>query len=134
MLTPMGITLFNVTQYCATLNMALSNRHPYYVNYLCDILWEICPKRPELIDIDNAWKSVIIEEWSDALNELSDLPMGQRRLLKYIANNHVKNIQSQETCTTLSMPANSLSTAIHVLLEKDYVDSIPQFLILDFLR
>ncbi len=102
--------------------MELSNRHPYYVNYLCDIVWETCPKRPEVIDIDNAWKNVIIEEWSDALKELSDLPMGQRRLLKYIANHHVKNIQSQETCTTLSMPASSLSTAIHVLLEKDYVE------------
>jgi uncharacterized protein len=102
--------------------MELTNRHPYYVNYLCDSIWEACPKLPEMMDIESAWSSVVIEEWSDALRELSDLPLGQRRLLKYIANNDSKNIQSQETCTILSMPASSLSTAVHVLIEKDYVE------------
>lgn len=102
--------------------MELSNRHPYYVNYLCDILWEACQQLPEIKDVENAWASVVIEEWSDALRELSDLPIGQRRLLKYIANNTIKNIQSQETCATLSMPASSISTAVHVLIEKDYIE------------
>ncbi len=102
--------------------MRLSNRHPYYVNYLCDIVWETCNKLPEVIDIESAWASVVIEEWSDALKELSDLPIGQRRLLKYIANNTTKSIQSQETCATISMPASSISTAVHVLIEKDYVE------------
>jgi uncharacterized protein len=102
--------------------MELSNRHPYYVNYLCDILWESCPKAPIVMDIEDAWANVVIEEWSDALRELSDLPMGQRRLLKYIANHFEKNIQSQEACIKLSMPASSISTAVHVLTEKDYVE------------
>ena len=102
--------------------MTLSNRHPYYVNYLCDILWEIVHKLPQIIDIENAWASVVAEEWSDALRELSDLPIGQRRLLKFLANNAAKNIQSQETCVAISMPASSISTAVHVLIEKDYVE------------
>lgn len=102
--------------------MGLSNRHPYYVNYLCDVLWEACQKLPNASDVESAWASVVIEEWSDALREFSDLPIGQRRLLKYIANHPIKNIQSQETCATLSMPASSISTAVHVLIEKDYVE------------
>ena len=108
----------------ATFNkiMVLSNRHPYYVNYLCDILWETCDQLPDVIDIENAWANVVIEEWSDALRELSDLPIGQRRLLKFIANNAIKSIQSQETCVAISMPASSISTAVHVLIEKDYVE------------
>src|SRR5262245_58566788 len=102
--------------------MSLSNRHPYYVNYLCDIIWEECPKAPNVKNIEQAWANVIAEEWSDVLRELSDLPIGQRRLLKYIANNTEKNLQSQETCSNLSMPASSIATAIHALTEKDYVE------------
>jgi uncharacterized protein len=102
--------------------MELSNRHPYYVNYLSDILWEVSKKLPKVNDVVNAWANVVAEEWSDALRELSDLPMNQRRLLKYIANNHLKNIQNQQTCIALSMPVSSISTAIHVLIEKDYVE------------
>jgi len=102
--------------------MELTNRHPYYVNYLCDIVWESCLKTPNPEDIELAWTNVVIEEWSDALKELADLPMGQRRLLKYIANYDEKNIQNQETSTLLSMPTSSIATAIHVLVEKDYVE------------
>lgn len=100
----------------------LTHRHPYYVNYLCDSLWEGCQKLPTVMDIDHAWHNVVVEEWSDALRELSNLPLGQRRLLKYIANSDTKNLQSQETSAALSMPTSSISTAVHVLIEKDYAE------------
>src|SRR3990167_2587591 len=103
--------------------MALSNRHPYYVNYLCDVVWERCIRAPAIRDVEQAWDRVIAEEWSDALRELSDLPIGQRRLLKYIGNNTlISSVQNQEASVALSMPTSSLSTAIHVLIEKDYVE------------
>lgn len=102
--------------------MQLSNRHPYYVNYLCDCIWDTCNKLPNLTDIEAAWKIVVMEEWSDALRELSDLPMGQRRLLKYIANHDAQSLQSQETCNKLSMAASSIASAIAILVEKDYLE------------
>lgn len=102
--------------------MILSNRHPYYVNYLCDILWETSSQLPTLQNVDNAWDNVVTEEWSDALRELSDLPIGQRRLLKYIANNKIKSIQGQKTCVALAMPASSISTGVNALIEKDYTE------------
>jgi hypothetical protein len=102
--------------------MELTHRHPYYVNYLCDSIWEECHNLPTVKDVERAWQNVVIEEWSDALRELSDLPLGQRRLLKHIANSDTKNLQSQETCTTLSMPPSSIATALHVLVEKDYAE------------
>ncbi len=102
--------------------MELSNQHPYYVNYLCDSLWESCKKLPVIEDVQQAWEKVVMEEWSDALKELSDLPMGQRRLLKYIASHPVKNIQSQGVCHQLSMPASSIASSINTLLDKDYIE------------
>ncbi len=102
--------------------MERSNRHPYYVNYLCDAVWEASLKIPSVQDVENAWTNVVIEEWSDALRELSDLPVGQRRVIKYLANNRVESIHSQETCIALSMPTSSIATAVHVLIEKDYIE------------
>lgn len=102
--------------------MELANRHPYYVNYLCDGVWEICKKSPRIVDVEKAWNMVVLEEWSDALKELSDLPLGQRRLLKYIANYDAKNIQSQETSAQLSMAVSSIATSLNSLIEKDYIE------------
>lgn len=107
--------------------MTLSNRHPYYVNYLCDVIWESCQQLPTSSHVRKAWATVIAEEWSDALKELSDLPMGQRRLLKYIANNQIKNIQSHETSAALFMPASSLASAAATLIEKDYIEQDAEY-------
>ncbi len=102
--------------------MKLSHRHPYYVNYLCDSLWEICQDFPSCETVERAWQTVVTEEWSDALKELSELPLGQLRLLKYVANEKTKNIQSQESSVKLSMPPSSIASAASALIEKDYVE------------
>jgi hypothetical protein len=102
--------------------MAFTHRHPYYVNYLCDSVWWRCKQLPSVDDISNAWKLVIAEEWSDALKELSALSQGQRRVLKYVANIDVKNLQSHEASAKLAMAASSIATVIGTLVEKDYLE------------
>lgn len=49
--------------------MICSERHPYYVNYLCDVLWSECTKIPTVSDVDHCWKSVVEEERSDLLKD-----------------------------------------------------------------
>jgi len=105
--------------------MQLSNRHPYYVNYLCDIVWEICQHPPKITDVSKAWKIVITEEWRDALKELSDLPLGQRRILKFIANHAVTHLQSRAISEALSMAVSSIATSVNTLIEKDYIEKDP---------
>ena len=102
--------------------MTLSNRHPYYVNYLCDAVWEVTRVSPDIDAVEKAWKQVVAEEWSDAVKELADLPLGQRRLLKFIANIESKNIMSRESSAQLFMPISSISTAIKSMIDKDYVE------------
>lgn len=102
--------------------MTLSNRHPYYVNYLCDVIWADCKNFPTIKMVEDAWGKVVIEEWSDALRELSDLPIGQRRLLKYIATHTPKNLTSHEVCQQLFMPASSINAANQALMMKDYIE------------
>jgi DNA-binding IclR family transcriptional regulator len=102
--------------------MKLSNRHPYYVNYLCDMIWQDYDLPPNINNVKAAWAKVVAEEWSDALRELSTLSLNQRKVLRFIAKNTVNNITSQDSCLKLSLPSSTISSALKALIEKDYVE------------
>lgn len=99
-----------------------TNRHPYYVNYLCDCIWSQQTRLPNKCDIEKAWQQVVKEEWGDAIRELSDLAMGQRRLLRFIALGNSKNIMSRECSEQLHMSISSINSAVTALLNKDYLE------------
>lgn len=102
--------------------MKFSNRHPYYVNYLCDMIWQDYDQIPNIDNVKAAWIKVVEEEWSDAVRELSALSLTQRKILRFIANNDTSNITSQETCVKLSLASSTISSALKALIEKDYVE------------
>jgi uncharacterized protein len=102
--------------------MNLSNRHPYYVNYLCDVLLEEYDRPPTVDKVKKAWSIVVEEEWSDALKDISMLSLSQRKILRFIATQDVSNILSQETCTKLILPSSTISSAVETLIEKDIVE------------
>lgn len=103
--------------------MRLSHRHPYYVNYLCDILWEENDQLPNVDNVKQAWALVVEEEWSDALKEIAALSLNQRKLLKFIATHNVITIANHETSSILHMPTSTITSAIETLIEKDYIET-----------
>ena len=107
----------------STLNeiMTLSGRHPYYVNYLCDIIWEN-ETYPDINDVQKAWSLLVEEEWSDALKEISILSLAQRKFLKFIAQHEVTALSSQETSLKTNMALSTIASTVEVLLEKDYIE------------
>lgn len=104
--------------------LTISNRHPYYINYLCDTVWQQNKKLPTEKSIQTAWQQVVSEEWSDAVHEISELPMSQRRLMRFIALKGGKQITSKEATTQLEMAASSAMSSLTALVEKDYVTRI----------
>jgi uncharacterized protein len=102
--------------------MTLSNRHPYYVNYLCDVILEENDSSPTVNQVKKAWEIVVQEEWSDVLKEISMLSLSQRKILKFIATHDIDNILSQETCIKLALPSSTISSATEILIEKDYIE------------
>ena len=64
----------------------LTERHPFYLNKLCDGLWTYCNNNlPLSSDVDNAWLEVLEEEKSDAIKKISLLSIGQKVVLNQIA-------------------------------------------------
>jgi DNA-binding MarR family transcriptional regulator len=102
--------------------MLLSEQHPYYVNYLCDVLWTDCEASPTIGEVEQAWQQVIEEEESDANAEIMSLSMGQKKVIKFIANQGGENLMAASTTKAIGMALSSLSGAISSLLEKDIVE------------
>lgn len=102
--------------------MKLSERHPYYVNYLCDVIWSYNSSLPSLANVREAWQKVLEEEYSDTNAELSQLSMGQKKILKHIAQGNGENLLAASTIKEISMAPSSISGALNVLLEKDVIE------------
>jgi uncharacterized protein len=102
--------------------MLLSEQHPYYVNYLCDVLWTNCAALPKVVDVQQAWNRVIEEETSNANAEIAQLSMGQKKVLKYVANHSANTLLSANAAKTIGMALSSIAGAISSLMDKDILD------------
>ena len=99
--------------------MLVTERHPYYINYLCDELWSESEKSP-IASVDHAWNMVVEEERSDLLKDFSSLSENQRKIIVYLSI-MVAEICIQMTRLKMDIPVSSISRAISTL-EKDYVE------------
>jgi AAA+ ATPase superfamily predicted ATPase len=102
--------------------MLATERHPYYVNYLCDELWAESEKIPSLESVERAWITVVEEERSDLLKDFSSLSDNQKKIMVYLSNYSGDNLYSDEAATKMDMPVSSISRAVSTLIEKDYVE------------
>lgn len=104
--------------------MTLTQRHPYYINYLCDYLWTDCADPPQIDDIDQIWNELVEEERSDLLNEYFQLSENQKKILKYISVKGGNKIFSQEVANETGMVVASMSYTLNTLIKRDLIESI----------
>lgn len=100
----------------------LTERHPYYVNKLCDYLWTVYQKPPTKKMVNQCWLKVLEEEKSDAVKEISLLSMGQKAVLLQIAAKGAEGLTSQNTLMEMSMSSSSVISALSALDEKDVIE------------
>lgn len=101
-----------------------TERHPFYVNKLCDRLWSLNKKiPPSLSEISKAWLEVIEEEKSDAIKDILQLSIGQKAVLIHIANGTAQ-LTSKKTILSLGMTSSSIIAAIEGLEEKDVIEKL----------
>ena len=104
--------------------MQLTERHPYYVNYLCDELCSECEKVPTVADVDAAWQSVVEEEKSDLVKDFATLSDNQRKLMIHVANSGGAELHGAEAAKRMGVTSNSISRALATLVEKDYLEKV----------
>lgn len=104
--------------------MTISERHPYYVNYLCDELWSKTDGIPSVEDVDKAWDMIVEEERSDLLKDFFSLSDNQRKIMIYIANYGGNDIYSSESAKKMEVHITSIFRALNTLIEKDYIEKV----------
>lgn len=102
--------------------MTLTERHPYYVNNLCDSLWSLYDTLPDLKAVDEAWQLVVEADKSDLLKEFYSIADNPKKLLIYLAIQHTNNLYATETAKNIGMPTTSVAKALQLLLSKDFIE------------
>lgn len=103
--------------------ISLSERHPFYLNKLCDRLWTYYDIKPPTVDeVISTWNEILEEEKSDAVKEISLLSIGQKNVALLIAKNETEQLTSKQSMLELQMTSSSIITALDGLEEKDIIE------------
>ncbi len=97
-----------------------TGRHPYYMNLLCSKLWS----QPKLNSgsIVHLWMEHAQQERSQVAAEIDKLTQNQRKLLVVLARvGGTDAPRGDQFIAASKMPGSTISQAMKVLLEKDYV-------------
>ncbi|MCL5261136.1 MAG: hypothetical protein M1561_05630 [Gammaproteobacteria bacterium] len=97
-----------------------SDRYPKYINALCSAIW-LNDKKPKTEIVDELWRSYILSKKTDITENLSELPLNQKKLLQKICQEPITALYKQETLAMLNLSQSSIQKAIDALLEKDFV-------------
>jgi uncharacterized protein len=103
--------------------MALTERHPFYVNSLCRRLLEAeAETGPSAAEVRSAWGTLVKEERQELARELSVLSAGQRKVLIAIAKGQNKELMGKTFLQKVNLTGSSVSEALKVLEEGDYLE------------
>lgn len=95
--------------------------HSYYVNVLCDKLWEK-KTMPALADVDGAWQEVIAENQGKIIADLEPLNTNKLKVLTTIAQlGYVKEPNSKYFLDHVKLPLSTAQNAMHYLLNYDFI-------------
>lgn len=101
--------------------LMLTERHPYYVNKLCSLLWQD-NQPPSEKSIYNTWHHFVLENKSIIERELLLLPPSQRKLLINIAENeNIRSLFTKDFLLKTNLSQGGIQKALLHLLKMDYV-------------
>lgn len=99
----------------------LTERHSYYVNKLCSLLWQKS-KVPTANDVQFTWHQFVLESKALIEKELSLLSVNQRKILIFLAcSGPVNELFSKELTQEMKLSPSSTQRATASLIEKDYI-------------
>lgn len=99
---------------------SLTELHPYYMNVLCQLLWE-SEKLPLKDTVDEMWHAYVKTQRHIISHDVIALSPNQRKVITALAKTPVKEIQASEFTAPLKISASSIQQSVDVLVRKDLV-------------
>jgi hypothetical protein len=116
---------------CLSLIISLTERHTFYVNRLCRLLWKK-EQKPSQEIIKSTWDHYIhSQQW--IVDDLSKLTANQRNIIKALAKQPTVEIYGEYIRKTTNIPISSIGKAIQSLQKIDmlYCDEEGAYRVLD---
>lgn len=111
----------------------LSERHPYYLNALCNELWfyEKAPQSSN--EVTEAWESYVTSHKSVIVSDIISLSLNQKRVIRALSHEPENEPASSRFSIKMEMNVASIRQAIQALVLKDlvYEDANGYFRVLD---
>ncbi|MFC1616609.1 ATP-binding protein [Candidatus Margulisiibacteriota bacterium] len=107
--------------------MELTHGHPFYVQYLCHTVFELCEKDTISLQLVEDALNLLLERESYAYGSLWDsLTQNQKKVIFGIALDKLtNNIFSSEVLVEIGLASqSSLQRALEILFKKDIIDKI----------
>ena len=102
--------------------LALTARHPHYVNALCSRLWH-GQSPPTAAAVESAWSRIVDEEGRVAKASIARLTASQRAMLRAVARSRagVEHPTSHEFLAPLRLPASTGGRAKELLEQDEFI-------------
>lgn len=101
----------------------LTEKHPYYMNVLCDKLWAYGLNDLPTVDKANcAWKEYILQEESKIAKDISSLNTSQKKILIAVAQGASKDLTSKESLRKFNLTSAAVIKSLKLLEEQDYLN------------
>lgn len=100
--------------------MLFTERHPYYVNGMCNKLWKQ-KELPVLEDVDKGWNFYVKANKGSIIAEVIDLSINQKRIIQTLAIKPTQEILSKGFSRQADLSSSSIQQAIGVLIAKDII-------------
>lgn len=94
--------------------------HPYYMNVLCQILWEQNTS-PDINSVDRAWSNYVTNQRHMISHDINELTPNQRKILTSLARKPAKEIQSSDFTAPLKISPSSSKQSATALLRNDLI-------------
>lgn len=111
---------------------ARTELHPYYMNVLCQLLWDhkTCLT---IKNVQQIWHHYVKQQRSIIAHDITQLSPNQRRIVTALAQSPTKELQGAPFTAPLGISASSAQQAASILLRKDiiYRDQEGRYKILD---
>lgn len=110
----------------------LTERHTYYVSYLCRQLWKL-PTPPSLFDVNTTWKEYVDDQLPWITDDIGRLSANQRSVLAGISSEPTNEPQGQLFSNKTNLLPTSIKRALDTLIKLNmiYQDANGYYYILD---
>lgn len=101
--------------------LSFTESHPYYINMLCDKLWEL-DKKPGINHVESCWDEALFENRGKIIADLEPLNANRTKVVTMVALlGTVNEPNSKVFLDKVKLPLASTQNAVKYLINHDYL-------------